>query len=92
MAEYDESSLMETDTSFSSFAYLFDAVRCLGKILAVNESNWTQTDACQYHALDAAEISLMNWSVHLPASKKEPVDMKGQVNEVLFRAHMIISV
>ena len=92
MAEFDDACFLGTDVPFPSYTYLIDAVRCLGKVLSVNQTDWTQTSGCQYRAVDAADISLANWRLHLPASKHEPVSCEGECDQVLFRAHLAINV
>jgi hypothetical protein len=42
-------------------------------------------------ALDLADTHLANWALHLPDCKKKVIDREGNVDEVLFTAHMIIS-
>ncbi|KAI9660987.1 MAG: hypothetical protein M1821_009314 [Bathelium mastoideum] len=92
LAEYDDACFTGSDVCFSSYTYLIEASRCLGKVLLVNRTDWGQTSACPHHALDAADLSLANWRLNLPASKQEPVGYDGDTDEVLFRAHMAISV
>lgn len=33
---------------------------------------------------------LLSWDLHLPLSKRDPVRSDGTVDEVLFRAHLMI--
>lgn len=41
--------------------------------------------------VEAIDISLTSWILHLPPSKREVLDHEGKVDEMLFQAHMIIS-
>ncbi|OCK84861.1 hypothetical protein K432DRAFT_389178 [Lepidopterella palustris CBS 459.81] len=84
--EYDDSSFSNEDVVFSSFTYLVDAVRILGKVLEVSRA-----DSLEYHKVDVADAYLVNWSLHLPPSKREIVSGDGRVDEILFQAHMVIS-
>jgi hypothetical protein len=43
----------------------------------------------EYHAVDVVDSYLVNWRLHLPASKLEIVNNDGQIDEVLFQAHMV---
>ena len=42
-------------------------------------------------AMESADTCLTNWSLHLPSEKRKPINRDGQVDEVLFVAHMIIN-
>lgn len=35
---------------------------------------------------------LTNWKLHLPPSKRDPLDSTGRVDEMLFQAHMMLNV
>ena len=83
--EYDDSSFATEETVFSSFTYLVDAVRIMGKILEVSRA-----DALEYQSVNSADAYLVNWTLHLPASKRDIVANDGEIDEVLFQAHMII--
>lgn len=39
--------------------------------------------------LIAADTRLVNWALHLPASKRLQVEDCGEVDEILFQAHML---
>lgn len=41
---------------------------------------------------DTMDAYLINWRLHLPDSKKVFIDSDGQVDEMLFQAHMITDV
>ena len=42
--------------------------------------------------VDIMDAHLINWKLHLPDSKKVSIDSDGQVDEMLFQAHMITNV
>ena len=48
----------------------------------------TITDA----VIDDADGSLVNWMFHLPDEKKDILRTNGEVDEVLFQAHMNFNV
>jgi hypothetical protein len=75
------------DLKFSSFAYRIDAIRTLGKVLEVQKTNLL--DKAQ---VDGADTMLVNWVLHLPASKREFTSRDGHVDEMLLQAHMITKV
>jgi hypothetical protein len=85
LQDYDDGPFAPTETTFSSFAYLIDAIRILGKVFEC-----ARLDAqFEYHAVDVVDTYLVNWRLHLPASKIEIVDEQGVIDEVLFQAHMV---
>lgn len=43
-----------------------------------------------HQALEMADTHLTNWSLHLPAEKRKPINRDGQADEVMFVAHMIV--
>ncbi|KAF2864820.1 hypothetical protein BDV95DRAFT_270181 [Massariosphaeria phaeospora] len=83
--EYDDSAFAPEEIVFSSFTYLIDAIRILGKVFEVARLD----SAFEYHAVDVVDSYLVNWRLHLPASKLEIVSNDGVIDEVLFQAHMV---
>ena len=69
---------------FSSFAYRVLAARNLGKfmrtppMLSSDDENLPKIDAL-----------LTNWRLHLPPSKKDVLNLKGQLDEMIFQGYMI---
>lgn len=39
----------------------------------------------------SADTELLNWKLHLPVSKRELTKENGQVDDVLFQAHMVVN-
>jgi hypothetical protein len=39
--------------------------------------------------MDRIDAHLVNWKLHLPESKKTAITSDGQLDEMLFQAHMI---
>jgi hypothetical protein len=87
LQEYDDDAFMGNEpTVFSSFTYLIDAIRILGKVFEVARLD----SAFEYHAVDVVDTYLCNWRQNLPASKTlDIVSNDGTVDEVLFQAHMV---
>lgn len=71
--------------TFSSFTYLIDAVRILGKVFECARLDST----FEYHAVDVVDQYQCNWRLHLPQSKTNIVNNDGHIDEVLFQAHMV---
>ncbi|KAF1943572.1 hypothetical protein EJ02DRAFT_131015 [Clathrospora elynae] len=85
LQDYDDSAFLSSLATFSSFAYLIDAIRILGKVFDCARLDST----FEYHAVDVVDQYLCNWRLHLPSSKLEVVSNDGVVDEVLFQAHMV---
>ncbi|KAF2024196.1 hypothetical protein EK21DRAFT_79240 [Setomelanomma holmii] len=85
LQDYDDSAFLPTLPIFSSFTYLIDAIRILGKVFECARLDST----FEYHAVDVVDQYLCNWRLHLPPSKLDIVSNDGSVDEVLFQAHMV---
>ncbi|KAL7966111.1 hypothetical protein HDV63DRAFT_413380 [Trichoderma sp. SZMC 28014] len=85
LREYDDRGLNEE--SFSSYAYLIDATRILGTTLAAGDT----ANESPYSLVKNAEANLMSWHLYLPQRKRDPVRRDGTVDEVLFKAHMVMN-
>lgn len=85
LADYDDSAFLPELPIFSSFTYLIDAIRILGKVFECARLDST----FEYHAVDVVDGYLCNWRLHLPPSKLDIVNSDGHVDEVLFQAHMV---
>lgn len=72
---------------YSSYTYLIDAIRILGKVFECARLDST----FEYHAVDVVDQYLTNWRLHLPVNKLDIVNNDGVVDEVLFQAHMVNS-
>ncbi|KAI8575293.1 hypothetical protein K450DRAFT_181031 [Umbelopsis ramanniana AG] len=78
--------LVEGSFSWSSFAYKVEAVRIMTNIIDLSGDPWaTQSQ------VDAAEISIANFWMDLPVPKRDVISRSGKTDEVLFCAHMLIS-
>ncbi|UNI13301.1 hypothetical protein JDV02_000059 [Purpureocillium takamizusanense] len=87
LLDYEDRGFDEVDVPFSSFTYLIDAARILGTTLAAGDVMGGSPVAL----VKNAEANIMSWDLHLPQSKRDPVRPNGSVDEVLFRAHMVIN-
>ncbi|PTB35865.1 uncharacterized protein TrAFT101_010717 [Trichoderma asperellum] len=85
MREYDDRGL--NDESFSSFAYLIDATRILGTTLAAGDI----ANESPYSLVKNAEANLMSWNLYLPQTKRDPVQRDGTIDEIMFKAHMVMN-
>lgn len=85
--DFDDESFDGRDFSYSSFTYRIAALRNLGKVLASLVSR--QVMMPDDGAILRLDAHLVNWRLHLPESKKECISSDGQLDEMLFQAHMI---
>lgn len=72
-------------SGYSSFSYRIDAARILARVLVLNG-----LPAMHQDHLQAVINALISWVNHLPPNKVDIVDMYGNVDEMLFQAHIII--
>jgi len=83
--DFDDESFDDKDFSYSSFTYRIAAIRSLGRIFSAKQQS-SMLDGPAVHRLDA---HLVNWRLHLPESKRTCISKDGQLDEMLFQAHMI---
>jgi len=84
MQDFDDESFSGEEITFSSFAYRIAAMRNLGRILSLRK--FPDADEA---AVDRVDAHVVNWKLHLPDSKKSLISSDGQLDEILFQAHMI---
>ncbi|KAJ5887606.1 C6 transcription factor [Penicillium taxi] len=74
------------ETVFSSFSYRIEAATILCRAFVLNGLRDYHRDHVQ-----AVENALVSWVNHLPAKKLDIVDAYGNIDEMMFQAHMTIS-
>ncbi|KAJ5493436.1 hypothetical protein N7539_002182 [Penicillium diatomitis] len=74
------------ETVFSSFSYRIEATDILCRALVLSRLK-------DYHRdhLQAVENALVSWINHLPARKLDIVDSYGNIDEMMFQAHVTIA-
>jgi len=87
MDQFRDRTFFSQDIVHSSFAYRVEAVRILGTILQLDRSIYAQDS----NETAAIEASLNSSLLFLPPAKREILNCEGQVDEMLFQAHMIIN-
>jgi hypothetical protein len=85
--EYNNRDFADQEITFSSFSYLIDAARILGSVLVLYEDTSKSID----RAIAEVDTSLVSWSLNLPKEKSQLVRSNGDVDELLFAAHVIIN-
>lgn len=87
LQQYDNRGFEDGDVGFSSFTYLIDATRILGTTLAAGNI----LGKSPLSLVKNAEANILSWDLHLPHGKRDPVRADGTVDEIMFRAHMVIN-
>jgi len=82
--DFDDESFDGRDFSYSSYTYRIAAIRNLGRVLSSR-----QILPMDEPTMDRVDAHLVNWRLHLPDSKKTFINADGQLDEMLFQAHMI---
>lgn len=89
--EFDSREFFPETPPFSSFAYLIGAVRCAS--LALSRTSSVKPDeVSSLHILEAADSATDGWLLLLPEDKKRTLDASGNIDELMFQAHLVIHV
>lgn len=86
MLEFKRRIFAAEDDVFSSFSYRIEATMILCRVLVLNRLR-----DCHRDHLQAVENALVSWVNHLPPGKLDIVDSYGNVDEMMFQAHLTIS-
>ncbi|KAE8154056.1 hypothetical protein BDV25DRAFT_1232 [Aspergillus avenaceus] len=86
MREFKRRIFAADEVVFSSFSYRIEAATILCRVLVLNRLK-------EYHRdhLQAIENALVSWVNHLPSRKLDIVDSYGNVDEMMFQAHLIVA-
>ncbi|KAJ5558710.1 hypothetical protein N7535_009411 [Penicillium sp. DV-2018c] len=84
--EFKRRILAAEDSIFSSFSYRIEATTILCRVLVLNRLR-----DCHRDHLQAVENALVSWINHLPPKKLDIVDSYGNVDEMMFQAHLTIA-
>ena len=85
LLEYDTCLSTHHIPYFSSFTYLIGIVRILGASIGIERFKSTQLEAMTQN-IDA---SLEGWKSRLSPGKRDVMTKNGEVDEVLFQAHVL---
>lgn len=86
LIELRERLFAAEEISFSSFCYRIEAVRIIGRLLAVAGSLEATLDSVQ-----AVDNAIASWKLHLPDNKSGILDDLGQVDQMMCQAHMLVN-
>ncbi|OAA72020.1 C6 zinc finger domain protein [Akanthomyces lecanii RCEF 1005] len=90
LREWDCREFDEEEKPFSSFAHLIGAIRCatLAKEASLKSDPRKKPD----DVLHVADSILDSWLLLLPKTKKQVMLRSGEIDELLFQAHLLIHV
>ncbi|KAL7651537.1 hypothetical protein ACMYSQ_011246 [Aspergillus niger] len=88
LQDFDCREFSSDDTKFSSFAYLIGAVRCTALALSIAPKRPVKADSID--EIQSVDYILDGWLRLLPKSRSEVVDRSGQIDELMFQAHLVI--
>ncbi|KAJ5173533.1 Transcription factor [Penicillium coprophilum] len=88
--EFDSREFAPDDTAFSSFAYLIGAVRCAALAISTVPKVANKDDSIQ--TIQAADSALGGWLLLLPKIDKQVMNKTGEIDELMFQAHLVIHV
>ncbi|KZL75829.1 C6 transcription factor [Colletotrichum tofieldiae] len=90
LEDFDYREFNSEDTSFSSFTYLISAVRCAA--LAISTAPKVSSREDSTHIIQTADSVIEGWSLLLPQDRKQVMTKAGEIDELLFQAHLLINV
>ena len=90
MQDFDCREFSPEDTVFSSFAYLIGAVKCAALAILAAPKIAVKEDSL--HVIQAADSALDGWLLLLPKDRKQVMTKAGEIDELMFQAHLLIHV
>jgi hypothetical protein len=90
LQEFDCREFTSDSTKFSSFAYLIAAVRCAATSISLAPKFAAKEDSM--HVIQAVDCSLDGWQLLLPKDHKQVMSKTGEIDELMFQAHLLIHV
>ncbi|KAJ5089770.1 hypothetical protein N7532_008454 [Penicillium argentinense] len=90
LQDFDCREFAAEDAVFSSFAYLVGAVRCVALAISTVPKHAVKEDST--HVIQAADSALDGWLLLLPKDRKQVLTKTGEIDELMFQAHLLIHV
>ncbi|KAL4889404.1 hypothetical protein BDV59DRAFT_210335 [Aspergillus ambiguus] len=90
LQEFDFREFAPDGGKFSSFAYLIGAVRCTALALSMAPKKRVKEDSKD--VIRSVDSILDGWLRLLPKSRNEVVDKSGEIDELMFQAHLVIHI
>jgi hypothetical protein len=85
-SEFYDRFFADEEAEFSSFCYAIEAARILKRTLSLGHS----FDERQRDQVESIDASIASWFHHLPQAKTNVMGPDGGVDQMLFRAHLVI--
>jgi hypothetical protein len=82
--DFDDDLFGGGDSPYSSYTYRIAGIRNMGRVLSLSRIMHYDENA-----ISRVDAHLVNWKLHLPESKKKFISGDGQLDEMIFQAHMI---
>lgn len=76
---------------FSSFAYLIGAIRCAGRAI-LSAPRAAPVDDTSLQLIQVADSMIEAWLLLLPPSRASAMNNNGEIDELMFQAHLLIHV
>ncbi|KAL4953947.1 hypothetical protein BDW69DRAFT_184000 [Aspergillus filifer] len=90
LQEFNNREFISSSVHFSSFAYLIGAVQCAATAMDITPKAATAEDSTRL--IQAVDCSLDAWRLLLPPEHKHVMNENGEVDELVFQAHLLIHV
>ncbi|KAF4428594.1 hypothetical protein CFRS1_v007450 [Colletotrichum fructicola] len=90
LEDFDSREFAPDSVTFSSFAYLISAVRCAALAISTVPKVASKEDSAQ--VLHSADSIIDAWSLLLPKERRNIMSKTGQIDELMFQAHLLIGV
>ncbi|CAI0642804.1 unnamed protein product [Colletotrichum noveboracense] len=90
LEDFDSREFAPDNVTFSSFAYLISAVRCAALAISTVPKVASKEDSAQ--VLHSADSIIDAWSLLLPKERRKVMSKTGQIDELMFQAHLLIGV
>ncbi|KAL1800354.1 hypothetical protein ACET3X_000696 [Alternaria dauci] len=87
-AEYQAREFAEIEVIYSSVVYLYD----IAMVIAYVINYYIETAVVNEALIEYCDTKLAVWSSLLPACKKDSLRLSGQVDEVIFMAHLCAAI
>lgn len=90
LADFDCREFAAEGVSFSSFAYLIGAIKCAALAISISPKVAAKEDSTEM--IQSADAIIDGWSLLLPKERKQVMTKAGDIDELMFQAHLLIHV
>jgi hypothetical protein len=90
LQEFNHREFIPNSVHFSSFAYLIGAVQSAATAISITPKIAAVEDST--HLIQAVDCSLDGWRLLLPPEHKDVMNENGEIDELMFQAHLLIHV